>query len=67
MPSFINGSEIKLEDVLKKLPGIVVDDNGKLSFNGKQIDKVLIEGQNFFSKDYTLITKTLSAELVANI
>ena len=67
LPSFINGSEIKLEDVLKKLPGIVVDDNGKLSFNGKQIDKVLIEGQNFFSKDYTLITKTLSAELVANI
>ncbi|MDO9155584.1 MAG: carboxypeptidase-like regulatory domain-containing protein, partial [Sediminibacterium sp.] len=56
LPSFINGSEIRLEDILKKLPGIVVDNNCKLSFNGKQIDKVLIEGQNFFSKDYTLIT-----------
>lgn len=67
LPSFINGSEIRLEDILKKLPGIVVDNNGKLSFNGKQIDKVLIEGQNFFSKDYTLITKTLSAELIGSI
>ncbi len=67
LPSFINGSEIKLEDILKKLPGIVVDINGKLSFNGKQIDKVLIQGQDFFSKDYTLITKTLSAELISSI
>jgi len=67
LPSFINGSEVKLEDVLKKLPGIVVDDNGKLTLNGKQIDKVLVEGQNFFSKDYTLITKTLSADLIASI
>lgn len=67
LPSFINGSETRFEDILKKLPGIIVDDYGKLSFNGKPIDKVLIEGQDFFSKDYTLITKTLSAELIASI
>lgn len=64
---FTNGTEDKLEDILKKLPGIDVDATGGLTFKGKKIDKVLIEGEDFFSKDYKVLTKTITAAAISEV
>lgn len=64
---YMDGSERKLEDILKKLPGISVTENGVISFNGKNIDKILVDGEEFFSRNYTMLSKNVSAGLIDQI
>lgn len=64
---FRSGNEKTLEDVLKKLPGISVTEEGDVFFKGKQIQKLLIEGDNVFDKDYKVGTKNISADMVSEI
>ena len=51
----------KVEDLLKKMQGFSVDATGKLSFNGKPVEKVLIDGDDLAADGYRMITKNLSA------
>ena len=53
-----------LEELLKKLPGAEVDDDGKITINGKEIKKILVEGKEFFSDDPTVASKNLPAEMI---
>ncbi|MDR1719395.1 MAG: outer membrane beta-barrel protein [Dysgonamonadaceae bacterium] len=53
-----------IEDLLKKLPGVEVDKDGKISVNGKEIKKFLVEGKEFFSDDPTIASKNLPAQMV---
>lgn len=50
-----------VEDLLKKLPGIRVDAQGKITSQGKAIDQVLVDGDEFFGSDPTVATKNLAA------
>src|SRR5690606_20363240 len=52
--SFTNGSERKLEDVLKKLPGVEVNDDGEVTVEGKTVSKLMVEGKDFFDGDTKL-------------
>ncbi|MBC7651921.1 MAG: hypothetical protein H7101_09235 [Deinococcales bacterium] len=54
--AFEKGNENSLSDLLKKLPGISVDENGKASFNGKPISRVLLENDDLLGSDYSAIT-----------
>lgn len=65
--SFTNGTERKLGDVLKKLPGIQVNDNGEIEVEGKKVSKVMIDGKNFFDGDSKLATKNIPADAVSKI
>jgi len=65
--SFRNATDKVTEDLLKKIPGVDVAKNGQISVNGKPIKKILIEGDDLFNKNYTLLSKNLSAELVDKI
>ena len=47
-------------DLLKDIPGFKVDDNGKMSYNGKAIDNVLLEGTDLFGNDYGKLIKNVS-------
>ncbi|RZK81253.1 MAG: TonB-dependent receptor [Pedobacter sp.] len=47
--SFANGDERKLKDLLEKMPGIQVSDEGRVTVRGKQVNKLMIEGKNFFN------------------
>lgn len=67
LSQYSDGTERKLEDILKKLPGITVAENGVISFKGKSIDRILVEGDDFFSKNYTLLSKNVSADLIDKI
>lgn len=64
---FANGSEEVVEDVLKELPGITVNENGDISYQGKPIDKVLVEGANLLGKNYKVLTKNLGANTIKKV
>ncbi len=56
-----------LEDLVKKLPGAEVDSDGKITVNGKEIKKVMIDGQVFFANDPQIASKNLPAKMVEKI
>jgi hypothetical protein len=64
---FATGHEVALADLLKKLPGLSVDDKGKVKFQGKDIKKINVEGDDLFESNYQLLTKNLSADLVEEV
>lgn len=53
-----------VEDLLKRLPGVDVGSDGKITHNGKQISKILVDGQEFFSDDPTMASKNLPADMI---
>lgn len=65
--SFTNGNEKKLGDVLKKLPGVEVNDNGQIEVEGKVVNKVMIEGKEFFDGDTKLATKNIPADALKKV
>lgn len=65
--SFKDGTERVVEDLLKKLPGIKVEENGEIKFKGKSIKKFLLDGDDLFSSQYTTGSKNLSVEMVEKV
>ncbi len=65
--SFNTRPDATVEDVLKKLPGVEVDSDGKITVNGKEVSEVLVNGQVFFSSDPTVATKSLPKEIINKI
>ena len=65
--SFKNGTERKLEDVLKKLPGVEINDDGQVEVEGKVVSKVMVEGKDFFDGDTKLATKNIPANAVDKV
>jgi len=65
--SFITGTEKKLEDILDKLPGIEIDDNGEIEVEGKKVKKILVEGKEFFDGDTKLATQNIPANAVDKV
>lgn len=65
--AFTTGNERKLEDVLEKLPGFQIDDNGEVKVQGKKVDKVMVDGKPFFDGDTKLATKNLPANAVDRV
>lgn len=56
-----------VEELLKILPGVVVDDNGNYTVNGKPVSQILVDGKEFFGKDKNMVLKNLPAEVVDKI
>lgn len=56
-----------VEDLLKKLPGIQVDKEGKITSQGKEITQVLVDGDEFFGTDPTIATRNLNATAVESV
>lgn len=57
----------KVEDLLKQLPGISVDKDGKITAQGATVGKVLVDGEEFFGDDPTLVTKNLRGDMVDKV
>lgn len=53
-----------VEDLLKKLPGVEVASDGKITAGGKQVKKILVDGKEFFADDPTMATKNLTADMI---
>jgi len=56
-----------VEDLLKKLPGVTVDGDGTVKVNGQKINRVLVNGKEFFTGDPKLATKNLDADAVDKV
>jgi len=56
-----------VEDLLKKLPGVEVDADGKVKAQGEDVSKVYVDGKEFFSGDPSVALKNLSADAIKSI
>ena len=64
---FINGTERKLKNILKKLPGVEVDKNGGVTVQGKKVTKMLVDGKKFFGGNSKLAVENIPAKAVGNV
>ena len=65
--SFTNGSERKLEDVLKNLPGVELNEDGQIEVEGKVVNKLMVNGKDFFDGDTKLASKNIPSKAVDKI
>ena len=65
--SFTVEKNAKVEDLLKVLPGISVDADGKITAQGKTVEKVLVDGEEFFGDDPTLVTRNIRSDMVDKV
>jgi hypothetical protein len=65
--AFVIQPNAKVEDLLKQLPGITVDKDGKITAEGQTVTKVLVDGEEFFGDDPTLVTRNIRADMVDKI
>jgi Carboxypeptidase regulatory-like domain len=65
--SFKRETDKKLEDVLKRLPGVDVNDDGEIEVEGKTVEKVMVEGKEFFDGDTKLATKNIPADAIDKV
>jgi hypothetical protein len=56
-----------VEDLLKRLPGVVVTTEGKITVNGEEVKKIRVNGKKFFNDDIEMATKNIPAELIDKI
>lgn len=56
-----------VETLLKQLPGVEIDSDGKVSVNGKDVTQFLVNGKTFFDKDGAMILKNLPAEIINKV
>ncbi len=65
--AFTNGTEKKLEEVLDKLPGVEVTEDGEIKVEGKTVNKIMVEGKTFFDGDTKLATKNIPADALEKV
>lgn len=65
--SFVVEKNAKVEDLLRVLPGITVDADGRITAQGKTVEKVLVDGEEFFGDDPTLVTRNLRSDMVDKV
>ena len=65
--AFNSKPDATVEDVLKKIPGVQVQKDGAIKAMGEQVQKVYVDGKEFFGNDPKLATKNLTADMVDQI
>ncbi len=64
---FVTGKERKLKAVLQELPGVDVDHNGQITVMGKKVNKVMVEGKDFFGGSSRLAVDNIPADAVKTV
>jgi Outer membrane protein beta-barrel family len=65
--SFKVSANANVEELLKKLPGIQVDKNGEIKAMGEKVEKILVDGEEFFGDDPGMAVKNLRADAVKEV
>ena len=65
--AYTTGNEQKLKEVIKKLPGLEIDENGRIKSQGKVIDNFLVNGKPFFGDNHKIATDNLNAKMIGSI
>ena len=56
-----------VEELLKRLPGVQVNPDGSITINGVRVEHLLVDGEDFFGGDPTIVTKNFNADMIAKI
>ena len=64
---FLNGTEENLKDVIEKIPGLNINDKGKITANGKTIDNLLIDGEDLYKNQHQLATENLPSKIINSV
>ena len=56
-----------LEELIKRLPGVEVDENGGITVNGRTVSRILVDGQEYFGNDRQMATKNLPVNIIRRI
>jgi len=54
-----------VEELLRRLPGLRIDFNGNITYNGQKIEHLLVDGQDIFGSTPTMLTRNFSADKIA--
>ena len=65
--SYKDGTERKVEDLIKKLPGMEVEENGSIKYRGKKVTSVQLEGDDLFGYNYAMGTRNISVDMVEQV
>lgn len=65
--AFSQGNEQVVEDLLKKIPGINVASDGTIKVGNQEVEKVMIDGDDFFEKGYKILTKNMPVSPIENV
>lgn len=65
--AFQTQANATVEDLLKQLPGIEVEDDGSITAQGEQVQQVLVDGKRFFGDDPKVATQNLPADAIKNV
>ncbi|MBC9794933.1 carboxypeptidase-like regulatory domain-containing protein [Sinomicrobium weinanense] len=65
--AFNRGTEKKLKDVLKNLPGVEINSDGEIEVEGKKVSRVKVEGKDFFEGDSKLASENIPANAVDQV
>ncbi|WP_299185465.1 carboxypeptidase regulatory-like domain-containing protein [uncultured Aquimarina sp.] len=63
----VNGQEENLKEVLEKLPGIDINERGKVTAFGKKVGKLLIDGEDIFKEQHQFATENITADMIAGV
>ncbi|MBL0882984.1 MAG: TonB-dependent receptor, partial [Chitinophagaceae bacterium] len=65
--SFYVGPNANVQDLLKRMPGIQVNSKGEITAQGQKVEKVLVDGEEFFSDDPAVVTQNLRADAIDKV
>ena len=65
--SYKDGTERKVEDLIKKLPGMEVEENGSIKYRGKKVTSVQLEGDDLFGYNYAMGTRNISVDMLEQV
>jgi hypothetical protein len=65
--SFKVRPDANVEALLRELPGVEIDPDGKITINGKPVDQILVNGKPFFDKDGKVAMQNLPSEIIEKI
>lgn len=64
---FLIGNENSTEDLLKKIPGVTVEDDGKVKIQGKEIERIMVDGDDLLRKNYKFLSRGLTPKAIENV
>lgn len=65
--SFIQGNEEVVEDLLKKIPGLRVESDGTIKVGNTEVEKIMVDGDDFFERGYKILTKNMPPDQIENV
>lgn len=65
--AFALKNETTIEQLLSRLPGIKIEEDGKISFNGTPVNSILLDGDDVFKKNYQQLTQNAAPEIIERV